>query len=73
MSELREDLKKAHAQHKQQLAEMALLQEEEKQRATLDKQASLDRLERNHQQEKDAAHEKVRKYKKWVFNSVLTG
>ncbi|XP_042078138.1 centrosomal protein of 112 kDa isoform X3 [Haplochromis burtoni] len=59
LSELREDLKKAHAQHKQQLAEMALLQEEEKQRATLDKQASLDRLERNHQQEKDAAHEKT--------------
>ncbi|XP_063327855.1 centrosomal protein of 112 kDa isoform X6 [Pelmatolapia mariae] len=58
LSELREELKKAHAQHKQQLAEMALLQEEEKQRATLDKRASLDRLERNHQQEKDAAHEK---------------
>ncbi|XP_006791545.1 centrosomal protein of 112 kDa isoform X3 [Neolamprologus brichardi] len=59
LSELREDLKKAHAQHKQQLAEMALLQEEEKQRATQDKRATLDRLERNHQQEKDAALEKT--------------
>ncbi|XP_030590745.1 centrosomal protein of 112 kDa isoform X1 [Archocentrus centrarchus] len=70
LSDLREELKQARAQHKQQLADMMLLQEEEKHRAILDKQASLDRLrsdmeqirsdlERNHQQEKDAAHEKT--------------
>lgn len=70
MSDLRDELKQARAQHKQQLADMVVLQEEENQRASLDKQASLDRLrsdmerirsdlERNHQQEKEAAHEKV--------------
>ena len=70
MSSLREDLHGANEKHKQQLAEMALLQEEEKQRAFLDREASLDRLrsdmerirsdlEESHQQEKDAAQEKV--------------
>ncbi|XP_029293387.1 centrosomal protein of 112 kDa isoform X3 [Cottoperca gobio] len=70
LSSLREDLHGAHAQHKQQLADMALLREEEKQRAFLDKEASLDRLrsdmerirgelEGSHQQEKDAAQEKL--------------
>lgn len=70
LSSLREDLQRAHSQHKQQLAEMALLREEEKQRVFLDKEAALDRLrsdmerirgdlEKSHQQEKDAAQEKV--------------
>lgn len=70
LSSLHEDLQAVHAQHKQQLAEMALLREEEKQRAFLDKESSLDRLrsdmerlrsdlERSHQHEKDAAQEKV--------------
>ncbi|KAM9345789.1 LOW QUALITY PROTEIN: centrosomal protein of 112 kDa [Symphorus nematophorus] len=71
LSSLSEELHSAHAQHKQQLAEMALLREEEKQKAFLDKEASLDRLrsemerirsdlERSHQQEKDAAQEKTK-------------
>lgn len=70
LSSLSEELQGAHAHHKQQLAETALLREEEKQRAFVDKEASLDRLrsdmerirsdlERSHQQEKDAAQEKV--------------
>ncbi|KAM7372030.1 hypothetical protein PAMP_009227 [Pampus punctatissimus] len=70
LSGLREDLQVAHVQHKQQLADMALLREEEKQKAFLDKEASLDRLrsdmerirsdlERTHQQERDAAQEKT--------------
>ncbi|XP_035510240.1 centrosomal protein of 112 kDa [Morone saxatilis] len=70
LSSLCEELQGAHAQHKQQLAEMASLREEEKQRAFLDKEASLDRLrsdmerirsdlERSHQQEKDTAQEKT--------------
>ncbi|XP_041812859.1 centrosomal protein of 112 kDa isoform X2 [Chelmon rostratus] len=70
LSSLSEELQGAHAHHKQQLAETALLREEEKQRAFVDKEASLDRLrsdmerirsdlERSHQQEKDAAQEKT--------------
>ncbi|XP_039680999.1 centrosomal protein of 112 kDa isoform X2 [Perca fluviatilis] len=70
LSSLREEIQGAHAQHKQQLAEMALLREEETQRAFLDKEASLERLrsdmerirgdlERSHQREKDAAQEKT--------------
>ncbi|XP_032392577.1 centrosomal protein of 112 kDa isoform X6 [Etheostoma spectabile] len=70
LSSLREEIQGAHAQHKQQLAEMALLREEETQRAFLDKEASLERLrsdmehirgdlERSYQQEKDAAQEKT--------------
>ncbi|TNN43314.1 Centrosomal protein [Liparis tanakae] len=69
-SGLRDELQGAHAQHKQQLAEMALLSEEEKRMWFLDKEASLDRLrsdmerirgdlEESHQQEKDAAQEKT--------------
>ncbi|XP_029364407.1 centrosomal protein of 112 kDa isoform X2 [Echeneis naucrates] len=70
LSSLHEELQGAHTQHKQQLAELALLREEEKQKAFLDKEASLDRLrsdmerirsdlERNHQQEKDTVQEKT--------------
>uniref|UniRef100_A0A8C9YPQ4 Centrosomal protein 112 n=1 Tax=Sander lucioperca TaxID=283035 RepID=A0A8C9YPQ4_SANLU len=70
LSSLREEIQGAHAQHKQQLAEMALLREEEAQRAFLDKEASLERLrsdmerirgdlEGSHQREKDAAQEKL--------------
>ncbi|XP_075942136.1 centrosomal protein of 112 kDa [Anarhichas minor] len=66
----RDDLRGAHAQHKQQLAEMALLREEEKRVAFLDREASVDRLrsdmerirgdlEESHQQEKAAAQEKT--------------
>ncbi|KAM4531120.1 centrosomal protein of 112 kDa-like isoform 1-T2 [Odontesthes bonariensis] len=70
VSSLREELQQAHVQHKQHLTEMASLQEEERQRALLDKEASLVRLrsdmerircdlQQAHQQEKDAAHEKA--------------
>nr|XP_057904943.1 centrosomal protein of 112 kDa isoform X2 [Doryrhamphus excisus] len=70
LSCLREELHVDRVQHKQQLAKMAVLREEEKQRAYLDKDASLKRLrsdmesihnelERNHQQEKEAAEEKA--------------
>ncbi|XP_071329827.1 centrosomal protein of 112 kDa [Trachinotus anak] len=70
LSSLCEELQGAHTQHKQQLAELALLREEEKQRAFLDKEASLaglrsemerirSNLERSHQQEKDTALEKT--------------
>uniref|UniRef100_A0A3P8SW41 Centrosomal protein 112 n=1 Tax=Amphiprion percula TaxID=161767 RepID=A0A3P8SW41_AMPPE len=70
LSALREELQQVLVQHRQQLAEVALVQEEKEQRAILDKEASLDRLrsdmerihsnlERSHQQEKDAAQEKV--------------
>ncbi|XP_054615420.1 centrosomal protein of 112 kDa-like isoform X2 [Dunckerocampus dactyliophorus] len=70
LSCLREELHVARVQHKQQLAEMAVLREEEKQRAYLDKDTSLKRLrsdmegirsdlQRNHQQEKEAAEEKT--------------
>ncbi|XP_034449672.1 centrosomal protein of 112 kDa isoform X2 [Hippoglossus hippoglossus] len=70
LSSLRDELQGAITQHKQQLAELALLREEEKQRALLDKKAALDRLrtemehsrsdlERSHLQAKDAAQEKT--------------
>ncbi|KAF0032669.1 hypothetical protein F2P81_014959 [Scophthalmus maximus] len=70
LSSLRDELQGAHVQHKQQLTELALLREEEKQRAFLDKEASLDRLrsdmerirsdlEGSHQQARDAAQEKT--------------
>ncbi|XP_036945932.1 centrosomal protein of 112 kDa isoform X4 [Acanthopagrus latus] len=70
VSSLSEKLQGAHAHHKQQLAELALLREEEKQKMFLDKEASLDRLrsdvecirsdlESRHQQERDAAQEKT--------------
>lgn len=71
MASLREELQAAHAQRKEQLAEISLLRDEEKQRAALDQEASLARLrtemervrgdlERSHQLEKEAAQEKVR-------------
>lgn len=64
VSSVREELQVARAQHKQRLAEMAALREEEKQKALLDKEASQDRLrsdmerlrqdlESSHQQEKE--------------------
>ena len=70
LSSLRDELQGAITQHKQKLAELALLREEEKQRALLDKKSALDRqrtemehirsdLERSHLQAKDAAQEKV--------------
>lgn len=70
VSILHEELQQAHAQQKQKLAETAMLLEEERQKAILDKAVSLDRLrsdmeriihdlKRNHQQEADATHEKV--------------
>ncbi|XP_041672866.1 centrosomal protein of 112 kDa [Cheilinus undulatus] len=70
LSGLHDELQEAHAQHKEQLAELALLREEEKQKAFLDKEASLDRLrsdmerictdlQTSHQQERDAAQEKT--------------
>uniref|UniRef100_A0A3Q1FMW5 Centrosomal protein 112 n=1 Tax=Acanthochromis polyacanthus TaxID=80966 RepID=A0A3Q1FMW5_9TELE len=76
LSALREKLQQVLIQHRQQLAEMQLVQEEKEQRAILDKEASLDRLrsdmerirsdlERSHQQEKDAAQEKVNTGERW--------
>lgn len=67
---LREEHQGAHTKHKQQLAEMALLREEEKQKWFLDKEAALERLrsnmeqircdlERSYQQDKHSAQEKV--------------
>lgn len=83
LSSLRDELQGAHVQHKQQLTELALLREEEKQRAFLDKEASLDRLrsdmerirsdlEGSHQQARDAAQEKVGDGMTWsVSNGIL--
>lgn len=70
MSSLHEELQQVHAQHKQKLAEVALLQEEERQKASLSKEASMQQLradmeriandlKRSHQQEMDANLEKV--------------
>ncbi|XP_029014904.1 centrosomal protein of 112 kDa isoform X2 [Betta splendens] len=70
LQSVREELQGAHAQHKQQLVEMALLREEEKQRWFLDKEAAQDRLrsrmdqircdlERSHQKERDSVQEKT--------------
>uniref|UniRef100_A0A7N8YAB5 Centrosomal protein 112 n=1 Tax=Mastacembelus armatus TaxID=205130 RepID=A0A7N8YAB5_9TELE len=70
LSSLREELQGAHTQYKQQLSEMALFTEEEKQRSFQEKEASLDRLrsdmerirsdlERRHHQEMIAAQEKL--------------
>uniref|UniRef100_A0AAQ5ZWX7 DUF4485 domain-containing protein n=1 Tax=Amphiprion ocellaris TaxID=80972 RepID=A0AAQ5ZWX7_AMPOC len=82
LSALREELQQVLVQHRQQLAEVALVQEEKEQRAILDKEASLDRLrsdmerihsnlERSHQQEKDAAQEKVNTTSKRIEAAVL--
>ncbi|XP_077389166.1 centrosomal protein of 112 kDa [Festucalex cinctus] len=66
LTRLREELQVARGQHKQQLAEMAALREEEKQRAYLDKEtlrSDMERvlrdLKRSHQQEKETAEEKT--------------
>ncbi|XP_029913789.1 centrosomal protein of 112 kDa isoform X2 [Myripristis murdjan] len=70
VASLREELQAAYAQRKEQLAEISLLRDEEKQRAALDQEASLARLrtemerirgdlERSHQLEKEAAQEKL--------------
>lgn len=75
LASVKAELRRARTQHKQQLAEMAVDREEEKQKAFLDNEASLTRLrsemervhgelERSHQREKDAAQEKVRRGKK---------
>uniref|UniRef100_A0A3Q2EFW2 Centrosomal protein 112 n=1 Tax=Cyprinodon variegatus TaxID=28743 RepID=A0A3Q2EFW2_CYPVA len=72
VSSLHEELQKVHALHKQKLAEMALLQEEERQTAALNKEASMHQLrsdmeriakdlKRSHQQEMDATLKKVNK------------
>lgn len=79
LSSVCEELQVARAQHKQHLAEMAVLREEEKQRAFLEKEASQDRLrsdmerirrdlERSHQQEKEAAQEKVSRGKDGIWS-----
>lgn len=75
LASVKVELQRARTQHKQQLAEMAVDQEEEKQKAFMDKEASLTRLrsemerirgelERSHQRERDASQEKVRMGKK---------
>uniref|UniRef100_A0A8C7XJ75 Centrosomal protein 112 n=1 Tax=Oryzias sinensis TaxID=183150 RepID=A0A8C7XJ75_9TELE len=67
---LREELQDVRSNHKQQLTELASLHEEERRRAVLDKETSLDQLrsdmerirsdlERSHQQEKNATLEKT--------------
>uniref|UniRef100_A0A3P9MIT1 Centrosomal protein 112 n=1 Tax=Oryzias latipes TaxID=8090 RepID=A0A3P9MIT1_ORYLA len=67
---LREELQDVRSSHKQQLTELASLHEEERRRAVLDKETSLDQLrsdmerirsdlERSHQQEKNATFEKT--------------
>ncbi|XP_061605696.1 centrosomal protein of 112 kDa isoform X4 [Phyllopteryx taeniolatus] len=66
LSCLREELQAAGVQHEQQLAEMAALREEGKQRAHLDRETlrcDTERIvrdfKRRHQQEKEAAEEKT--------------
>lgn len=57
-----EELRAARAHHQQQLAEMARLRDEERQRALLDREARQEQrreLERSHQQESVAAQEQV--------------
>ncbi|XP_075880226.1 centrosomal protein of 112 kDa [Nelusetta ayraudi] len=61
-----EELRAARAHHKQQLAEMVKLREEERQRALLDREAQQEQvqqhrrdLERSHQQEREAQQEKA--------------
>uniref|UniRef100_A0A3Q4AYE8 DUF4485 domain-containing protein n=1 Tax=Mola mola TaxID=94237 RepID=A0A3Q4AYE8_MOLML len=86
LSSVCEELQAAHVQHKQQLAELAVHREEEKQRAFLDKRASLDRLrsdmerirhdlERRHLQEKEAEQERANSRLKQIekdFSQRLT-
>uniref|UniRef100_A0A3B3VPM1 Centrosomal protein 112 n=1 Tax=Poecilia latipinna TaxID=48699 RepID=A0A3B3VPM1_9TELE len=70
VSTLHDELQQAHEQHKQKLADIALLQEEERQKATHAKEASMlqlrsdmermaNDLKKSHQQEMDANLEKV--------------
>uniref|UniRef100_A0A8C2DG05 Centrosomal protein 112 n=1 Tax=Cyprinus carpio TaxID=7962 RepID=A0A8C2DG05_CYPCA len=67
---LRKELLAAHSQRKQQLTELGVLREEERQRAARDQQAALDRLraemdqvrqdlERTHKAERELAQEKT--------------
>ncbi|XP_062308757.1 centrosomal protein of 112 kDa isoform X2 [Osmerus eperlanus] len=70
VSALHEELQQAHAQRKQQLLELGLLREEERQRSAQDQEASMGRLraemerlrldlERSHQAERELAQEKT--------------
>uniref|UniRef100_A0A3B5LS62 Centrosomal protein 112 n=1 Tax=Xiphophorus couchianus TaxID=32473 RepID=A0A3B5LS62_9TELE len=70
VSTLHDELQQAHEQHKQKLAEMVLLQEEERQKATHAKEAAMQQLrsdmermandlKKSHQQEMDANLEKT--------------
>ncbi|XP_014903769.1 centrosomal protein of 112 kDa isoform X2 [Poecilia latipinna] len=70
VSTLHDELQQAHEQHKQKLADIALLQEEERQKATHAKEASMlqlrsdmermaNDLKKSHQQEMDANLEKT--------------
>lgn len=70
MHSLRKELLAAHSQRKQQLTELGVLREEERQRAAQDQQAALDQLraemdqvrqdlERTHKAERELAQEKV--------------
>lgn len=70
MHSLRKELLAAHSQRKQQLMELGVLREEERQRAAQDQQVALDRLraemdqvrqdlERTHKSERELAQEKV--------------
>ncbi|XP_045066643.1 centrosomal protein of 112 kDa-like [Coregonus clupeaformis] len=70
VSSLRDELQQAHSQRKQQLLELGVLREEERQRAAQDQEASLGRLraemdrirlelERSHKAERQLAQEKT--------------
>lgn len=70
MHTLREELLAAHSQKKQQLSELGLLREEERQRAAQEQEVALGRvraemervrqdLERSHTAERELAQEKV--------------
>ncbi|XP_056144442.1 centrosomal protein of 112 kDa [Lampris incognitus] len=66
VASLREEIQAVQTQRKQQLAEMALVSEEARQRAAQDQEASLtqfrtemERIRRDHQREKDAIEEKT--------------
>ncbi|KAM3863887.1 centrosomal protein of 112 kDa [Diretmus argenteus] len=70
VASLREELQGAHTQRKQQLMEVALLREEERQKTAQEQEASLARLrtemdrirsdlEKSHRQEKEATQEKT--------------
>lgn len=61
-----EELRAARAHHKQQLAEMAKLREEERQKALLEREEQQEQLqqhrrdmERSHQRQREEAQEKV--------------